>query len=905
MNRKKQKIVIIAIVLVVAIVAAIGAAWYLGAFDRQDTPAQNGANSITASGNEGMTEDLYCLISDAENIVVSEENGIPYVNNEVLLYAVEGVSKEEMETLVRGYGGEVVGYIKAVGQYQIQFPDTYEYGELETLTGRIAGEDAVESADLNLAFALDADTNITNDTEWIGEWSESETPGGLNWGVEAIKAPGAWKYLVQMNPVNIGVYDNQFYTNHEDLSFSGTLRNIYEFNETDHGVSHGTHVAGTIAAGFNNEKGIAGVSPNNDNSLFGVSNIGLSSSGNEHYTTLMAFECGFAYLIVENGCSVINISMGTNILSFAASRANNNAVHCLALLNARLGSYLEKIIDNGYEFIICKSSGNQNSASNDAGYRYLKVDEGDQVEIDNDSLYLGYVPYTDDDEYKDIIEKYDEHEVDWGNVNAGYGFITGITNSVVKDRIIVVGAIGLDETGNYYVADFSQTGDRVDVLAPGVDIYSTIWKGGSAYEGEWDGTSMACPHVSGVAAMVFAINPDLAGTDVKKIIRETATESYVSYVNGVDYHHPLVDAEAAVRMALDYGKEFVRISTGDYVGNYIFIKTLAKDVEIRDTDNKLVNTLHAQEIFDSFITNGSVIYYAITPDNNVSVWKADMNSGEHEEVYAIDEKTLIKLLNLGDVSDWPRGIEFNCYPIAINEHYLYLGVRWTDPSTYAGALLSVDLESGQFSRLADGVTGGNFVGNKIIYMDMQTSVQSSTLTIMDKNGSNKVVISDVWDYTIIDNEIYYFEEKRSTGSYSVYLKKCDLNGKNIKDVSGRLSDGLSFGFGIFRENEIYYYRWSSGSEWSINVYNYDTGNQYSLDIEGQWRAYYTKKGNTYILNESNVYKFNCDTNKTELIYQVPENQSGSCNNIFEINGRLYLVMYSWTSDGAISYLLEI
>lgn len=55
--------------------------------------------------------------------------------------------------------------------------------------------------------------------------------------------------------------------------------------------------------------------------------------------------------------------------------------------------------------------------------------------------------------------------------------------------------------GQYFVADFSNYGDQVDFCAPGVAITSTL--PGSSY-GAMDGTSMACPQVSGLAALTLA-----------------------------------------------------------------------------------------------------------------------------------------------------------------------------------------------------------------------------------------------------------------------------------------------------------------------------------------------------------------------------------------------------------------
>ncbi|MFN8607434.1 MAG: S8 family peptidase [Vulcanimicrobiota bacterium] len=66
------------------------------------------------------------------------------------------------------------------------------------------------------------------------------------------------------------------------------------------------------------------------------------------------------------------------------------------------------------------------------------------------------------------------------------------------------------------LASFSNYGaSSVDLAAPGVDIYSTFPKG--KYKSE-DGTSMACPHVSGVAALVATAFPQASNEEIRQRI---------------------------------------------------------------------------------------------------------------------------------------------------------------------------------------------------------------------------------------------------------------------------------------------------------------------------------------------------------------------------------------------------
>ena len=94
---------------------------------------------------------------------------------------------------------------------------------------------------------------------------------------------------------------------------------------------------------------------------------------------------------------------------------------------------------------------------------------------------------------------------------------------------ITVGASGDPKIGGL-VASFSNYGkNEVDVFAPGVQIYSTM-PGGNTY-GNLQGTSMAAPVVSGVAAFILSYFPDLSPQQLKQIIEKSATGQVVKVTN--------------------------------------------------------------------------------------------------------------------------------------------------------------------------------------------------------------------------------------------------------------------------------------------------------------------------------------------------------------------------------------
>jgi subtilisin family serine protease len=99
-----------------------------------------------------------------------------------------------------------------------------------------------------------------------------------------------------------------------------------------------------------------------------------------------------------------------------------------------------------------------------------------------------------------------------------------------------IAVAAIDSTGT--VASFSTTGAYVDVAAPGVGIWSTYSSSGAAAYARMNGTSMATPHVAGLAALVMSAKSGLTLAEVRSRLVDTATDAGdagfdTSYGNGV------------------------------------------------------------------------------------------------------------------------------------------------------------------------------------------------------------------------------------------------------------------------------------------------------------------------------------------------------------------------------------
>lgn len=90
------------------------------------------------------------------------------------------------------------------------------------------------------------------------------------------------------------------------------------------------------------------------------------------------------------------------------------------------------------------------------------------------------------------------------------------------------------------------TAIKPDISAPGDDVRSAAPGGGYSIK---SGTSMAAPHVNGVAALVLQANPELTVNELKQILYETATDLGAAGEDNT-FGYGMIDAYEAVQRAL-------------------------------------------------------------------------------------------------------------------------------------------------------------------------------------------------------------------------------------------------------------------------------------------------------------------------------------------------------------------
>jgi hypothetical protein len=187
----------------------------------------------------------------------------------------------------------------------------------------------------------------------------------------------------------------------------------------------------------------------------------------------------------------------------------------------------------------------------------------------------------------------------FGNVGDSLAVVDAAAHAVAQGAVVVVAAgnCACDETTPArpelltvgatneldVLGDFSSRGSHLDVVAPGLRIWTTDRNG--AY-GKYKGTSYSTPVASGVVALMLAANPELDAADVAALLEETAVDLGSS---GWDpsFGHGRVDAFAAVQAAIEAAgpppdttapsAAFTAPSAGDALAGTVTVRVSATD----------------------------------------------------------------------------------------------------------------------------------------------------------------------------------------------------------------------------------------------------------------------------------------------------------------------------------------
>ena len=339
----------------------------------------------------------------------------------------------------------------------------------------------------------------------------------FNWGAVAMHAREAEAVNVKRAPVTVAVVDSGVEDTHPDLE--GRVDTSRSVKCSVNGVAtqdfygwrdefyHGTHVAGIIAANHN-DIGIDGIAP--ESTIVAIEATNDNRLIYPEYVT-----CAFMWA-ASHGVDIVNNSYSMDPWFYWSPTDPEQA----AGLEAAMRSI---------------------KYAQDKGLAVIAAAGNEGVDIDN--------PTIDNGSPTDVPSPTKNRPVQGG-----------IRVPSMLDGVAQVSAVGqaynVKPGLSLGRAEFSNYGNTIDFAAPGDQIYSTVpllfYPSGYAVA---DGTSMATPHVSGIAALIKSVHPELSGAQVIDLMKKQAAANYGRLnapIDGREYRgYGFLDALDAVTSGVD------------------------------------------------------------------------------------------------------------------------------------------------------------------------------------------------------------------------------------------------------------------------------------------------------------------------------------------------------------------
>ena len=310
----------------------------------------------------------------------------------------------------------------------------------------------------------------------------------FNWGAVAMHAREAEAVNVKRAPVTVAVVDSGVEDTHPDLE--GRVDTSRSVKCSVNGVAtqdfygwrdefyHGTHVAGIIAANHN-DIGIDGIAPE-------ATIVAIQATNDNRLIYPEYVTCAFMWA-ASHGVDIVNNSYSMDPWVYWSPTDPEQA----AGLEAATRSI---------------------KYAQDKGLAVIAAAGNEGVDIDN--------PWIDNGSPTDVPTPTKNRAVE-GSIRVP-SMLDGVAQvSAVGQAYNVKPGLSLGR------AEFSNYGHTIDFAAPGDQIYSTattlFYRSGYAVA---DGTSMATPHVSGIAALIKSVHPELTGAQVIKVMERQAEANY-------------------------------------------------------------------------------------------------------------------------------------------------------------------------------------------------------------------------------------------------------------------------------------------------------------------------------------------------------------------------------------------
>jgi subtilisin family serine protease len=286
------------------------------------------------------------------------------------------------------------------------------------------------------------------------------------------------------------------------------------------------------------------------------------------------------------------------------------------------------------------------------------------------------------------------------------------------DNIISVAATD----HNDQLADFSNYGTTtVDLGAPGVDVYSTFPN--NSYD-TLSGTSMASPHVAGVASLLWSQNPDLTAAEVKNILLTSVDP--IPALDGITVSGGRLNAYQALVAPVGAKIQGSKWNDADGDGNWDSSESALPGWTIYLDAN---NNSELDEGETSTLTNaqGQYVFPFLTPGTYTVAevlkpgWTQTTPSSPGTYTVELEEEEVVSDLNFGNQLTNPASIS---------------GSKWNDED-----------EDGVWDATENSLPGWT------IYLDTNQNGEldpGELSTVTDENGEYSFTDLEVGTYTVAE-----------------------------------------------------------------------------------------------------------------------------------------------------------
>lgn len=454
-------------------------------------------------------------------------SGLYISYNTILLAFTLPTTVQQANAILNQIGAEIVGGLPgAIGEVEgalvVRVPNTTHQQMISTLATLKSNSNVrVAVQDVLLEESAIPQGNGGSPTGWTWETNPSTT----NWNLERIRAPQMWNLNAALQKENgsvqIAVLDTGFVT-HPDLQIATSL-----------GTSdHGTQVSGVLGATFNNQLGIDGVNPfvtilpTQTDATLGTTVAGRKSGGQiilNNFYTIVGIR------------KTINISLNYNwyLRNIDTNANTQSSIDARNVANEQ-GLYATLVLGSLFRPLPL------------AKRPFITVSAG------NDNVVAFPTPQT----------------ARWSSPFTNAAIQYNQPNIIVVEGIndqVPVGRFSASNVGDGFVS------------APAANITTTAANGSYITA---SGTSLAAPHIAGLAGYLFSLDPSLTVADIRQLISNSSVP-----VNGMAGY---INSYAAV-MSLDVLrgnknvlKRLIDIDDGTLDGNQ---RTIISSANAANTDN--------------------------------------------------------------------------------------------------------------------------------------------------------------------------------------------------------------------------------------------------------------------------------------------------------------------------------